>query len=113
VPKSLKGVGVFSFKRLCGENRGAADYLAIAHAYHTVIVVGVPAMSPDNRNEAIRFTKLIDALYENGVKLFVTAAAEPEDLYTAGDGAFEFERTVSRLKEMQSADYMARGHGAD
>ena len=112
VPKSLKGVGVFSFKRLCGENRGAADYLAIAHAYHTVIVVGVPAMSPDNRNEAIRFTKLIDALYENGVKLFVTAAAEPEDLYTAGDGAFEFERTVSRLKEMQSADYMARGHGA-
>ena len=61
----------------------------------TVIVVGVPAMSPDNRNEAIRFTKLIDALYENGVKLFVTAAAEPEDLYTAGDGAFEFERTVS------------------
>ena len=112
VPKSLKGVGVFSFKRLCGENRGAADYLAIAHAYHTVIVVGVPAMSPDNRNEAIRFTKLIDALYENGVKLFVTAAAEPEDLYIAGDGAFEFERTVSRLKEMQSADYMARGHGA-
>ncbi len=77
-----------------------------------MIVVGVPAMSPDNRNEAIRFTKLIDALYENGVKLFVTAAAEPEDLYTAGDGAFEFERTVSRLKEMQSADYMARGHGA-
>ena len=112
VPKSLKGVGVFSFKRLCGENRGAADYLAIAHAYHTVIVVGIPAMSPDNRNEAIRFTKLVDALYENGVKLFAAAAAEPEDLYTAGDGAFEFERTVSRLKEMQSADYMARGHGA-
>ena len=111
VPKSLKGVGVFSFKRLCGENRGAADYLAIAHAYHTVIVVGIPAMSPDNRNEAIRFTKLVDALYENNVKLFATAAAEPENLYTAGDGAFEFERTVSRLKEMQSSDYMARGHG--
>lgn len=111
VPKSLKGVAVFSFKRLCGENRGAADYLAIAHAYHTVIVVGVPAMGPDNRNEAIRFTKLIDALYENSVKLFATAAAEPESLYTAGDGAFEFDRTVSRLKEMQSTDYMARGHG--
>ncbi|WP_369025135.1 cell division protein ZapE [Qipengyuania sp. RANM35] len=111
VPKSLKGVGVFSFKRLCGENRGAADYLAIAHAFHTVIVVGIPKMSPDNRNEAIRFTKLIDALYENNVKLFATAAAAPEDLYTSGDGAFEFERTVSRLKEMQSADYMARGHG--
>ena len=111
VPKSLKGVAVFSFKRLCGENRGAADYLAVAHAYHSVIVVGIPRLSPENRNEAIRFTKLIDALYENSVKLFATAAAEPEDLYTAGDGAFEFERTVSRLKEMQSADYMARGHG--
>ena len=113
VPKSLKGVGVFSFKRLCGENRGAADYLAIAHAYHTVIVVGIPRLSPENRNEAIRFTKLIDALYENSVKLFVTAAAEPEYLYVAGDGAFEFERTVSRLKEMQSAEYMARGHGVE
>lgn len=111
VPKSLKGVGVFSFKRLCGENRGAADYLAIARAYHTVIIVGIPRMGPENRNEAIRFTKLIDALYENSVKLFATAAAEPEGLYVAGDGAFEFERTVSRLKEMQSAEYMARGHG--
>lgn len=111
VPKSLKGVAVFSFKRLCGENRGAADYLAIAHAFHTVIVVGIPRLSPENRNEAIRFTKLVDALYENHVKLFATAEAEPEDLYTAGDGSFEFARTVSRLKEMQSADYMALGHG--
>lgn len=111
VPKSLKGVAVFSFKRLCSENRGAADYLAIAHAYHTVIVVGIPVLGPENRNEAIRFTKLIDALYENNVKLFATAAADPEGLYPKGDGAFEFERTVSRLREMQSADYMARGHG--
>ena len=102
---------MFSFKRLCGENRGAADYLAIAHVYPTIIVVGIPRMGPENRNEAIRFTKLVDALYENNVKLFTTAAAEPEDLYIAGDGAFEFERTVSRLKEMQSADYMAKGHG--
>ena len=113
VPKSLKGVGVFSFKKLCGENRGAADYLAIAQAYHTVILVGIPRMGPENRNEAIRFTKLIDALYEHRVKLFVTAAAEPEALYQAGDGAFEFERTVSRLNEMQSADYMALGHGTE
>lgn len=112
VPKSLKGVAVFSFKRLCGENRGAADYLAVAHAFHTVIVVGIPVLGPENRNEAIRFTKLIDALYENSVKLFATAAAEPQDLYRKGDGAFEFERTASRLKEMQSADYMARGHGS-
>lgn len=111
VPKSLKGVGVFSFKRLCGENRGAADYLAIARAYHTVIVVGIPRLGPENRNEAIRFTKLIDALYEANVKLFATAAAAPEELYVSGDGAFEFDRTVSRLNEMQSAEYMARGHG--
>ena len=113
VPKSLKGVAVFSFKRLCGENRGSADYLAIARAYHTVIVVGIPVLGPENRNEAIRFTKLIDALYEHKVKLFATAAAEPEALYPSGDGSFEFERTVSRLREMQSADYMALGHGTE
>jgi cell division protein ZapE len=111
VPKSLKGVAVFSFKRLCGENRGAADYLAIARAYHTVIVVGIPVMGPDNRNEAIRFTKLVDALYEHNVKLFATAAAQPAGLYSAGDGSFEFARTVSRLEEMQSAGYLAHGHG--
>ncbi len=113
VPKSLKGVGVFSFKKLCAENRGAADYLSIARAYHTVVIVGIPRMGPENRNEAIRFTKLIDALYEHRVKLFVTAAAAPEALYQAGDGAFEFERTVSRLNEMQSDEYMALGHGAE
>ncbi len=112
VPKSLKGVAVFSFKRLCSENRGASDYLAIALAYHTVILVGIPQMGPEMRNEAIRFTKLIDALYEQRVKLFVTAATTPEALYSSGDGSFEFDRTVSRLKEMQSDAYMALGHGA-
>ena len=113
VPKSLKGVGVFSFKRLCAEARGAADYLAIARAYHTVIIVGIPRMGPDNRNEAARFVTLIDALYENKVKLFVAADAEAEELYSAGDGRFEFDRTVSRLNEMQSAEYLALGHGED
>ena len=113
VPKALKGVGVFSFKRLCGENRGAADYLAIAREFHTVIIVGIPQMSPESRNEAIRFTKLIDALYENRVKLFAAAAAVPEQLYVSGDGSFEFERTVSRLNEMQSEEYLALGHGED
>jgi cell division protein ZapE len=112
VPKSLKGVAVFSFKRLCANPLGAADYLAIARTYHTVIIVGIPVMGPDQRNEATRFVTLIDALYENKVKLFATAAAGPEALYTAGDGSFEFERTVSRLKEMQSADYLGLGHGA-
>jgi cell division protein ZapE len=111
VPKSLKGVAVFSFKRLCGEPRGAADYLAIARTYHTVIVVGIPLMGADMRNEATRFVTLIDALYENKVKLFASAEAEPEALYPECDGSFEFQRTVSRLKEMQSAEYMAEGHG--
>jgi cell division protein ZapE len=111
VPKSLKGVAVFSFRRLCGEPRGAADYLAVARTYHTVIVVGIPVMGPEMRNEAARFVTLIDALYENKVKLLATAAAEPEALYPGGDGRFEFARTVSRLKEMQSAGYMAEGHG--
>ncbi len=112
VPKSLKGVAVFSFKRLCGEPRGAADYLAIARTYHTVIIVGIPVMGPEMRNEAARFVTLIDELYEHRVKLLAAAAAEPEELYPAGDGRFEFERTESRLMEMQSAEYMAEGHGA-
>jgi cell division protein ZapE len=111
VPKCLKGVTVFSFRKLCGEARGAADYLAVAQTFHTVILVGIPRMGPDNRNEAARFVTLIDALYENKVKLFATANAEPEELYEAGDGRFEFERTISRLKEMQSDDYLAEGHG--
>jgi len=112
VPKSLKGVAVFSFKRLCAAARGAPDYLAIARAFHTVILVGIPQMGPDMRNEAARFVTLIDALYEHRVKLFVTAAAQPAELYQAGDGSFEFERTVSRLMEMQSDEYLALGHGA-
>ena len=111
VPKSLKGVAVFSFKRLCAEARGAPDYLAIARRFHTVIIVGIPLLGPENRNEAARFVTLIDALYEYKVKLLASADAEPAQLYPSGDGAFEFERTVSRLMEMQSDDYLALGHG--
>jgi cell division protein ZapE len=111
VPKSLKGVAVFSFKRLCGEARGAADYLAIARRYHTVIIVGIPIMGPEMRNEAARFVTLIDALYEHKVKLLAAADAEPAGLYPGGDGSFEFQRTVSRLEEMRSAEYLAEGHG--
>ncbi len=112
VPKSLKGVAAFSFKRLCGEARGAPDYLAVARTFHTVILVGIPQMGPDRRNEAARFVTLIDTLYEHKVKLFASAEVEPEALYLAGDGHFEFDRTVSRLNEMESAEYMAQGHGA-
>ena len=112
VPKALKGVAVFSFKRLCAEARGAADYLAIARRFHTVIMVGVPVLGPHNRNEAARFVTLIDALYEYRVKFLASADAEPDHLYSKGDGRFEFDRTVSRLMEMQSEDYLAEGHGA-
>ncbi len=112
VPKSLKGVAVFSFKRLCAEARGASDYLAIARRYHTVFMVGIPQLGPENRNEAARFVTFIDALYEHKVKLIATANAAPADLYAEGDGRFEFERTISRLMEMQSQDYLALGHGA-
>src|SRR6185436_8739145 len=96
VPKSLKGVAVFSFKRLCAEARGAPDYLSIARNYHTVVIVGIPVLSAEKRNEAARFKVLIDALYEHKVKLIATADADPVALYPEGDGAFEFERTVSR-----------------
>jgi cell division protein ZapE len=111
VPKSLKGVAVFSFKRLCAEARGAADYLAIARRYHTVMIVGIPTLGPEKRNEAARFVTLIDALYEYRVKLLASADALPDALYPEGDGRFEFDRTVSRLLEMQSEDYLAAGHG--
>lgn len=111
VPKALKGVAVFSFKRLCAEARGASDYLAIARRYHTVILVGIPKLGPENRNEAARFVTLIDALYEQRVKLLAAADAEPGELYETGDGRFEFERTVSRLMEMRSDTYLGLGHG--
>ena len=112
VPKSLKGVAVFSFKRLCGEPRGAADYLAIARRFHTVIMVGIPVLGPESRNEAARFVTLIDSLYEYGVKFLASADALPDALYPQGDGRFEFDRTVSRLLEMQSEEYLAEGHGS-
>lgn len=111
VPKSLKGVAVFSFKRLCAEARGAADYLAIARRFHSVVIVGIPKLGPEMRNEAARFVTLIDALYEYRVKLLAAADAEPDALYTSGTGAFEFARTASRLIEMRSRDYLAEGHG--
>ena len=101
-----------------GRPLGPADYLAIAGAVRVLMVEDIPRLSATNYNEAKRFVTLIDALYENRVKLLATAAAGPEDLYDTGSrgnvsGRFEFDRTVSRLMEMQSADYMALGHGED
>ncbi len=111
VPKSLKGVAVFSFKRLCQEARGASDYLSVAQTYHTVIIVGIPQMGPHMRNEAARFVMLVDALYEYRVKLLASADAVPDELYVAGDGSFEFERTASRLVEMLADSWLTLGHG--
>ncbi|MFC3052653.1 cell division protein ZapE [Kordiimonas pumila] len=111
VPKAARGVAVFSFKRLCANALGAADYLTIARAYHTVIMVAIPRLGKHNRNEAKRFVTFIDALYEHGVKFLCSAEVPPQELYEAGDGAFEFERTVSRLMEMQSEEYLHIGHG--
>jgi cell division protein ZapE len=111
VPKSARGVAVFSFKRLCANPLGAADYLAIARTYHTVIMVAIPQFSRENNDEAKRFVNFIDALYEHGVKFLCSAAVPPQSLYTGGDVSFEFERTISRLMEMQSESYLASGHG--
>jgi len=77
-----------------------------------VIIVGVPKLGPENRNEAARFVSLIDALYEHKVKLLAAADAQPGELYERGDGRFEFERTISRLEEMRSEEYLEQGHGA-
>lgn len=110
VPQADKGVARFDFNDLCARPLGAADYLAIAHAFHTVLIDDIPQMGPELRNEAKRFVTLIDALYETKVKLVCSAQVPPDQLYPGGDGAFEFERTASRLIEMQSEDYMAAGH---
>ena len=106
VPEARHGVARFSFADLCARPLGAADYLKIAQCFHTVIIRDVPVMGPERRNEAKRFVTLVDALYEAKTKLILSAEAPPVALYETGDGAFEFERTVSRLMEMQSADYI-------
>ncbi|MCB9990880.1 MAG: cell division protein ZapE [Rhodospirillales bacterium] len=102
-----KGTARFSFAQLCERPMGAEDYLAIAKNYHTVFLDGVPKLKYDRRNEAKRLMILIDALYDTHTKLVMTADAAPDELYQGHDHAFEFERTVSRLIEMQSADYLA------
>jgi len=102
-----QSVGRFRFDDLCAANLGAADYLAIAGKLDTLILTGIPKLSPEKRNEAKRLVTLIDALYEHKVKLLATAEVAPKDIYTEGDGAFEFQRTVSRLMEMQSDKWIA------
>lgn len=110
VPRAAAGVARFSFNDLCAAALAANDYLAIARAFHTVLIDRIPLMGPEMRNEARRFTLLIDTLYDESVTLVCSAAAAPDELYPRGDGADAFRRTASRLIEMQSEDYLARIH---
>jgi cell division protein ZapE len=112
VPQAANGVARFSFDDLCVEPLAAADYLAIARAFHTILIDHIPQMGPEHRDEARRFVVLVDTLYDEGVKLVCSAAAAPDELYVSGDGVDAFRRTVSRLAEMQSLEYLSRGHGA-
>ncbi|MDG2341223.1 MAG: cell division protein ZapE, partial [Paracoccaceae bacterium] len=105
IPGFRNGVARASFYDLCGKMLGAADYLALADAVNVLVLEGIPTLSRSNFNEAKRFVILIDALYEAKVRLICSAAAQPEMLYLEGEGVFEFERTASRLREMQSADW--------
>ncbi|HXL99465.1 MAG TPA: cell division protein ZapE [Rhizomicrobium sp.] len=111
IPQAAKGAARFSFDELCVQPLAAPDYLAIARHFHTLLIDRIPQMGADMRNEARRFTVLIDTLYDEGAKLICSAAAAPDRLYTAGDGAEAFRRTASRLVEMRSEDYLRRGHG--
>ena len=107
VPRQAMSVAWFDFTDLCGQPLGPADYLAIAERFESIVIANVPRLGPDNRDQAKRFNTLIDTLYEAKVHVVISAAAPPAELYTEGDGAFEFERTVSRLMEMQSIDYIS------
>jgi cell division protein ZapE len=113
VPRARMGVARFSFQDLCQQPLAGADYLKIAHEFHTVLIDHIPVMDYARRNEAKRFIILIDTLYDNAVKLIASAAAEPIALYQATEGfeAHEFKRTASRLIEMGSQSYLARPHG--
>ena len=102
----------FTFKELCDGPRGQADYIEIARCYHTVFVTDVPVLGPDAENPARRFVSLVDEFYDRAVKLVVSAAAPVPELYRGSKLTFEFERTRSRLTEMQSQDYLARPHQA-
>jgi cell division protein ZapE len=107
VPRAARTVAWFSFTELCAKPLAAADYLAIAEQFTTVILEDIPRLAPEQRDMARRFNILIDTLYEARTLLIASAEVPPEQIYIAGDGTFEFHRTVSRLIEMQSEDYIA------
>ena len=108
VPEAAHGCARFTFAELCEAPLGPPDYLAIAHNFRTVFVEHIPRLGPTQRNEAKRFVTLIDTLYDAQVKLVASSAQAPEDIYPAGDHSFEFHRTASRLREMQSASWWGK-----
>ncbi|HZS70017.1 MAG TPA: cell division protein ZapE [Burkholderiales bacterium] len=104
--KRAGGLVWFDFDVLCGGARSYADYVDLAKRFHTVMLSGVPRMSPKDSDAARRFTWLVDVFYDDRVNLIIAAATEPEDLFTAGEQSAEFQRTVSRLHEMQTVEYL-------
>jgi cell division protein ZapE len=110
VPAAADGVARFDFDRLCNTALGAGDYLAIAQHFHTLVLDGIPRLSPDNYDQARRFIVLVDTLYDQHVKLIASADAAPDQLYQRGENAKMFERTASRLDEMQSEDWLGLPH---
>ncbi|MBK8908476.1 MAG: AFG1 family ATPase [Rhodospirillales bacterium] len=110
ITRASDDIAFSGFPELCARPLGPADYLALAARFDVLLLAGIPRLGPGNRNEAKRFVTLIDALYEHKVKLICSAAAPAEELYPAGDGAFEFQRTVSRLHEMRSEAYIGSQH---
>ena len=110
VPEAAEGVARFDFSTLCGTALGPGDYLAIATNFHTLVLDGIPRLSPDNYDVARRFINLIDTLYDQRVKLVASADALPDQLYRRGENAKMFERTASRLDEMQSEDWLEQEH---
>lgn len=106
IDKTAGGMARATFASLCEQPLGPQDYLAIAERFHTLFLEDIPLLGPENRHSARRFVTLVDALYEAKTRLVAIAQGMPEQLYPAGDGAFEFERTVSRLNEMMSQDWL-------
>lgn len=110
VPVSARGVARFTFEELCNRPLAAADYLAIAKKFNTLILSGIPCLKPSRRNEAQRFILLMDSLYEHNVNLVCSAEVAPDEIFPDGDGAAPFQRAVSRLLEMQGDEYLALPH---
>lgn len=108
--KSCEDIGWFSFAELCDSPRSQNDYIELASVFHTVFLENIPVMDASKDDQCRRFINLIDEFYDRNVKLIISAEASPEQLYNNGNLSFEFKRTLSRLQEMQSRDYLARPH---